>query len=34
MHGVSNQGKVAPETITFGWMWPVEPLVKSDCKIL
>ena len=23
----SNQEKVAPETTTLAWMWPVEPLV-------
>ena len=29
-----NQGKVASETITFGWLKPAVPLVKSDCRIL
>ena len=30
----SHQRAVTPENITFGWMWLVMPLVKSDCTIL
>ena len=31
---VSHQRGITPETITFGWMWLVVPLVESDCTIL
>ena len=34
MHGDKPQGKVAPETTAFGWVWTVVPLVQSDCRVL
>ena len=34
LYGNIPHGKVASETNTFGWVWPVEPLLQSDCKIL
>ena len=34
LHGDDYQEMVASEATTFGWMWPVVPLVQSDCYIL
>ena len=29
-HVGGQQGKVTPEATTFGWVWPVVPLIQSD----
>ena len=34
LHGACHQGKVAYETTTFGWVWPVKSLAQSDFRIL
>ena len=34
LHEDGYQGKVAFKATTFSWMWPVVPLVQSDCRIL
>ena len=32
LHGNNHQGNLASETTTFGWVWPVVPLIQSDCR--
>ena len=32
--GNNHQCKEGSETITFGWVWPVVPLVQTDRRIL
>ena len=34
LHEDIHQGKAASETTTFGWAWPVKPLVQSVCRSL
>ena len=34
LHGDNHQRKVACEATSSGWVWPVEPLIQSDCRIL
>ena len=34
LHVVSYQWKIASETTTFSWVWPVVSLIQSNCRIL
>ena len=34
LHADNHKGKVACETTSFGWVWPVVLLIQSDCRIL
>ena len=34
LHGDNYQGKVGSETTAFVWVWPIVPLIQSDCRIL
>ena len=33
LYGDNHQGELTSETTFFGWVWPVVPLVQSDCRI-
>ena len=33
LHGVNHQMKVSSEANTFGWLWPVVPVVQLDYRI-
>ena len=34
LRGDKHQRKAVFETTTFGWVWPVVPLIQSDYRIL
>ena len=31
---LNHKGKVASDTTTFSWLWPVLPHVQSGCRIV